>query len=486
MINFKTIYKVLGTLLYIEAVLMMCCLGVTIYFREDDSFTFITSVCLTLLAAIFLKFLGRESNDSLSRRDAYVVVTLSWLAFSLFGAVPFLVGGYIGNFTDAFFESMSGFTTTGATILEGLDKMPHGLLFWRSLTQWIGGLGIVFFTIALLPSMVGGSVRVFAAEATGPIRSKLHPRLSTNAKWIWSVYVLLTLACIGSFMFFGADWFSAVNYGMTSTATGGFAIHDDSKTFFCTPGIEYTCTLFCFLASINFTLFYASIAKFKFKNLFKSTEFKLFLSAILGSTLLITLILLASKDYSNIEEAFRTSLFQVVTFVTTTGLVNDNIGSWPRVIWVLLVLLMVLGGCSGSTSGGIKCIRGVMLWKNISNEFRQILHPNAVLPMRIDGVNVPQQKRVTLLAFLTAYAFICLLAFLVLIAAGYDNTKSITIILSCIGNVGPSLAIDIGPSMSWAMLPVAVKWMCMALMLIGRLEIFSVLVIFTPAFWKES
>lgn len=485
MINFKTIYKVLGTLLYIEAVLMVCCLGVTFYYREDDTFTFLTSVFITILAAILLKFLGRDSNNNLTRRDAYLVVTMSWMAFSLFGALPFLIGGYINNFTDAYFESMSGFSTTGATILTGLDTMPHGLLFWRSLTQWIGGLGIVFFTIALLPSMAGGSVRVFAAEATGPIRSKLHPRLSTNAKWIWSVYVFLTLACIGCFIMFGADWFDAVNYGMTSTATGGFAVHDDTSAFFNNAGIEYTCTLFCFLAGINFTLFYASIAKLKFRNLFKSSEFKLYFSATFVCTIVIAMALVMANHY-DIEEAFRTSLFQVVTFITSTGLVNDNAGQWPRFVWVILALLMVLGGCSGSTSGGIKCIRGVMLWKNIRNEFRQILHPNAVLPMRIDGMNVPQQKRVTLLAFLTAYTMICLLAFLVLIAAGYDNTKSVTIILSCIGNVGPSLSIDVGPSMSWVMLPAAIKWMCMALMLIGRLEIFSVLVIFTPAFWKEN
>ena len=297
--------------------------------------------------------------------------------------------------------------------------------------------------------------------------------------------MLLTLACIGCFILFGADWFDAVNYGMTSTATGGFAIHDDTSVFFNNAGIEYTCTMFCFLAGINFTLFYASIAKLKFKNLFKSSEFRLYFLVTIVCTVVIATVLMLANRY-DVEEAFRTSIFQVVTFITSTGLVNDHAGEWPRVVWVILALLMVLGGCSGSTSGGIKCIRGVMLWKNIRNEFRQILHPNAVLPMRIDGMNVPQQKRVTLLAFITAYTMICLLAFLVLIAAGYDNTKSITIILSCIGNVGPSLSIDVGPSMSWAMLPAAIKWMCMALMLIGRLEIFSVLVIFTPAFWKEN
>ena len=237
MINLKLIYKIIGSLLFIEAALMAMCLIMAIAWGESDIKAFSISIAVTLVCALLLRYLGRKSDNMLSRRDAYLVVTLSWVLFSLFGTLPFMTGGYIKSFTDAYFETMSGFTTTGATIIDDVECLPHGILFWRSLTQWIGGLGIVFFTIALLPSLIGGSVKIFAAEATGPIRMKLHPKLSTSSKWIWMVYLILTVACALSYMFFGMDWFDAVNYSMSTTATGGFSTHNASAAFFHTAAI---------------------------------------------------------------------------------------------------------------------------------------------------------------------------------------------------------------------------------------------------------
>ena len=219
MINTKIIYKILGTLLFIEVSLMLWCLIVAFFYHEDDVPAFIISIIVTALGGIVLKYLGHNADNNLSRRDAYFVVSLAWVVFSLFGTMPYIIGGYISNFTDAFFETMSGFSTTGATILNDVEVLPHGILFWRSLTQWIGGLGIVFFTIALLPSMVGGSTKIFAAEATGPIRTKLHPRLSMSAKWLWAVYITITLACMGCYLLCGMDWYEAINFAMTSAAT---------------------------------------------------------------------------------------------------------------------------------------------------------------------------------------------------------------------------------------------------------------------------
>lgn len=485
MINFRTIYKVIGSLLFIEAFIMFCCFGMAFAYAEDDAMPFLISVIITLFVAFILKYLGRQSNNSLSRRDAYLVVTLSWIIFSLFGTFPFTLSGYLHSFTDAFFETMSGFTTTGATIIDDVEVLPHALLFWRSITQWIGGLGIVFFTIALLPSMVGGSVKVFAAEATGPIKSKLHPKLSTSAKWILSVYLVLTIACTVCFMLYGMNWFDALNYSMASTATGGFSTHNSSTEFFHSPAIEYICTLFCFLSGINFTLLYTSVAKLRIKELINNSEFKFYLTITSVFVLFIMAELIISRGY-DIEHAFRSGAFQVVSFITTTGLFNDDAGKWPHVTWVIFAICMFIGACSGSTSGGFKSIRGVMLLKTIRNELKQILHPNAVLPLKIDGANIPYQKRGALLAFLTTYLILCVLASFVLMVANVDSTNSITIILSCIGNVGPTLGLEIGPTMSWSMLPAYVKWICAALMLIGRLEIFTVLVIFTPSFWKDN
>ncbi len=485
MINHQLICKVLGQLLFLEAVLLMVSLGVSIGYQEDDVFAFLVTIFITIGAGLALKWRGHNADNSMSRRDAYLVVSLAWIVFSFFGTFPFLISGYIHSFTDAYFETMSGFTTTGATILDDVECFPHGLLFWRSLTQWIGGLGIVFFTIALLPSLVGGQTKVFAAEATGPIKTKLHPRLSTSAKWIWSIYLMLTIACIVSYYVAGMNLFDSFNYAMTTTATGGFSTHNSSTEFFHSPALEYICTFFCFLSGVNFTLLYAAVIKFKIKDLFKNSEFKFYVFFVTAFTAFIMVELIAMRNY-DVEHAFRSAVFQVVSFITTTGLFNDDAALWPHVTWVVLAACMFFGACSGSTSGGLKGIRGVMLVKMVKNEFRQILHPNAVLPLKIDGVNVPMQKRVTLLAFLTTYLIICLVISFTMIAMGIDNTNAITITLSCVGNVGPTLGTEIGPTMSWSELPDVAKWFCSLMMLIGRLEIFSVLVILTPAFWREN
>ena len=485
MINQKLLCKILGQLLFLEAVLLFFCLCVSLGYQEDDQFAFLVTILGTVGCGLALKWRGHGADNSMSRRDAYLVVTLSWIVYSFFGTFPFLISGYLNSFTDAYFETMSGFTTTGATIIDDVEALPHGLLFWRSLTQWIGGLGIVFFTIALLPSLVGGQTKVFAAEATGPIKTKLHPRLSTSAKWIWSIYLVLTIACIISYYLGGMNVFDSFNYAMTTTATGGFATHNTSTEFFHSPSLEYICTLFTFLSGINFTLLYAAVIKLKIKNLFKNSEFKFYLLLVVTFTAFIMFELITMRHYE-LEPAFRSAVFQVVSFITTTGLFNDDAALWPHVTWVVLALCMFFGACSGSTSGGIKCIRGVMMFRIVKNEFRQILHPNAVLPLKIDGVNVPNQKRVTLFAFLITYLLICLLISFTMIAMGIDNTNAITITLSCVGNVGPTLGTEIGPTMSWSELPDIAKWFCSLMMLIGRLEIFSVLVILTPAFWKEN
>ena len=333
--------------------------------------------------------------------------------------------------------------------------------------------------------MVGGSTKVFAAEATGPIRTKLHPRLSMSAKWIWMVYLLLTLSCMGCFMVFGMDWWESINYGMTSTATGGFAINNSSIATFQSPALEYVCTFFCFLSGINFTLLYFSVAKLKVKDLLRNAEFKFYIAVIVGSTLFIMWQLMLHNGY-DVEHAFRSAIFQTVAFLTTTGLFSDDAALWPHATWVVLAGCMFMGACSGSTSGAFKCIRGVMVLKVIRNELQQILHPNAVLPLKLNGLNVPMQKRVTLLAFLASYLGMLVIVAFAMMACGIDHTNAITISLSCIGNVGPSLGLEIGPTMSWSMLPGVAKWLCSFMMLVGRLEIFTVLVILTPAFWKKN
>lgn len=484
MINWRIISKIIGSLLFIEAFFMGCCMAMAMSFHEDDVMAFMVSTMQTFCAAFIFLFFGREADNSLSRRDAYVVVTLIWIVFSFFGMFPFLIHGSMTGITDAYFETMSGFTTTGATVIDDVESLPHGLLFWRSLMQWIGGLGIVFFTIAILPSLVGGSVKVFAAEATGPIRSKMHPRLSTSAKWIWSIYLLLTIVCALSFWLAGMNWFDAANYSMSTTATGGFSTHNGT-IFLAKPGIEYLAILFQFLAGINFTLLYVSIFKLRVGSLFRNSEFKMYVTTILIATVWIMYLLITRLDY-NIEPAFRSALFQVVSFITTTGLSNTDAGVWPHITWFILMLLMFMGACAGSTTGGFKSIRVLMLFKVLRNEFRHILHPNAVLPVKMSGQSIPQSRLVTLLATATIYIIMLLVTATIISVSGIDITNALTISLSLISNVGAGLDTNIGPQMSWADLSCGIKWLCSFLMLVGRLEIIAVLVLFTRSFWKEN
>ena len=485
MVNFRIISKIIGSLLFIEAFFMAWCVGLAFLFNEDDRIAFLLSMLLTFGSAFLFLLMGRKAENSLSRHDAFVVVTAVWVIFSFFGMFPFLIHGSIPNVTDAFFESTSGFTTTGASIIDDVEVLPHGILFWRSLMQWIGGLGIVFFTIAILPSLVGGSVKVFAAEATGPIKAKMHPRLSTTAKWIWSIYLLLTVGCGLSFWAAGMNWFDATNYSMTTTATGGFSIHNDSLAFFQSQSIDYIAILFQFLAGINFTLLYISIFKARFRDLLRNSEFKFYICLVLLATLGIMLVLLTQMDYS-LEHAFRSGLFQVVSFMTTTGIFSDDVAQWPHITWIILGAVMFTGACAGSTSGGFKCIRAVMTLKTLRNNFRQILHPNAVLPVKINGQSVPQSRIVALFAFFTLFMLMILVTAGIMLVSGIDMVNSIVIALSCVSNIGPSLSTDIGANITWSAMPDYIKWVLCLLMLMGRLEIMTVLVLFTPSFWKEN
>ena len=485
MLNFKIIYKIIGTLLYIEAAMMSICMGMALYLKDDDSLAFVTSVILTVLGGILFRYLGRNSENSLGRREAYLLVTLTWIIFSFYGALPFIISGYITNFTDAYFETISGFTTTGCSILDDVECLPHGLLFWRTMTQWIGGLGIVFFTIAIIPSLVGGNVKVFSAEATGPIRAKMHPRLSTTAKWIWSIYLVLTIACAICYYVSGMGLFDCLNYAMTTTATGGFATHNASTGYFHNPYIDYTAIIFMFLSGTSFTLLYTTLFKGRIRQFFKNSEFRLYVLMVFVATAAIVVLLVNDNGYK-LADAIRVGLFQVISFTTTTGIFNDDAAKWHHITWVILSICMFMGACSGSTSGGFKCIRSVMVLTILKNEIRRILHPRAVLPVKVNDNNIPYSSQVTLLAFLTAYMLLCLFTYFCMILMGVDSTNSITISISCASNVGPTLGLEIGPTMSWGILPGGVKWMLSALMLMGRLEIFTVVVLFTPSFWKDN
>lgn len=474
----------MGFLLYIETVFLLLCAGVSLIYREDDLNDFLMVAGLTFVVGIILSLLGKGAEKQINRRDGYIVVSFAWLIFSIFGMLPFYISGYIPNITNAFFETMSGFTTTGASILDDIESLPHGLLFWRSMTQWIGGLGIVFFTIAILPIFGVGGVQLFAAEATGPTHDKVHPRIGVTAKWIWTIYLVLTLSETVLLMFGGMNLFDSVCHSLTTTATGGYSTKQASIAFYNSAYIEYVITIFMFLSGINFTLLFLLFIKGKIQKLIHNTELKWYTATVILFTVITTVGLILTSSMG-IEESFRKAIFQVVSLQTTTGFASADYMTWVPFLWALMAIIMFFGGCAGSTAGAMKSIRMVILGKVAKNEFKRIIHPNAILPVRVDKQVISGPIISTVLAFTCIYISIVVISWLTIMALGVGFSESFGIVVSSIGNVGPGLG-KCGPAYTWNALPDAAKWILSFLMLVGRLEIFTVLLLFTPGFWKKN
>ncbi len=483
MINLKAITRIIGILLLLETLFLLLCAGVSFYYRDDALRAFVESGAVTAGAGLLLFFLGKGAFLQLTRRDGYVLVTFAWVAFSLFGMLPFYFSGYIPDVTNAFFETMSGFSTTGATILDNVEILPHGLQFWRCMTQWIGGLGIILFTIAVLPIFGVSGLQVFAAEASGPTHNKVHPRIGITAKWIWSIYASITIVLTLLLMLGGMSWFDSICHAFSTTGTGGFSTHQESIAYYRSPYIEYVISAFMFVCGINFTLLLFFLNR-KFKRFFNDTELRLYFWSIVLFTGCITLILYVNGAPS-LEKAFRDALFQVVAMQTSTGFTTVDYMFWPPVTWGMLLVLMLVGACAGSTTGGLKCIRVAILARVLKNEFKHILHPTAVLPIRINRQVISPTVVSTVLAFCFFYLVITGISILLMLAMGVGFNESIGCVIASIGNMGLSLG-EMGPAYSWNALPALAKWLMAFLMLIGRLELFTVLLLFTPDFWRRN
>ena len=481
-LSYRFIAHLTGQLLAFESMLLLTCCCVSMAYGESDLMAFIISSSVCIAASVMLLVYGRKKENALSRYEAYIVVALSWVFFTIFGMLPYLLGGYIPTVTDAFFETMSGFTTTGATILDNIDSMPHGILFWRSLTQWIGGLGIVCFTIVLLPGFGVSCQMLYLSEATGVTHSKICPKTRVMARYILMVYILLTAIESALLKVGGMGLFDAVCHSMTTTATGGFSTKQESIAYWHSPYIEYVVSLFMLLSAINFSLYIIAV-KGRWKQLWQNVELKWFASSVGLLTLIVSVALILSNGYG-VEEAFRKSLFQVATCHTSCGFATDDYNLWPPFTWMLLIFAMLSGGCTGSTSGGIKNLRMIIVSHCIRNQFRQILHPRAVLPIKAGSML--DNKLVTMvLVFFAAYMSVAFVGWTLLMAFGVGFTESMSTVISAMGNVGPGLG-SFGPAFSWAALPDGAKWILSSLMLIGRLEIFGFLLIFYRATWRGS
>ena len=481
-VSYRFVAYLIGLLLAFESMLLLACCCVSIVYGERDLMSFIVSFAVCLSVSAILLVYGRRRKCAMSRNEGYIVVALSWVFFSVFGMVPYLWGGFIPNITDSFFETMSGFTTTGATILDNIESMPHGILFWRSLTQWIGGLGIVCFTIVLLPGFGASSQMLYLSEATGVTHNKLYPKTRVMARYIFMVYILLTAVESALLMAGGMGLFDALCHSMTTTATGGFSTKQESIAYWHSPYMEYVVSIFMLLSAINFSLYIVAF-KSKWKKLREFVELKWFACSVGLLTLIISAVLFLNNGYSA-EEAFRKSLFQVATCHTSCGFATDDYNLWPPFTWMLLIFAMLSGGCTGSTSGGVKNLRLIIIANCIRNQFRQILHPRAVLPVRVGGL-FDNKLLTTVLVFFAAYLSVAFIGWTLLMAFGVGFTEAMSTVISAMGNVGPGLG-SFGPAFSWAALPDAAKWILSSLMLIGRLEIFGFLLIFYRSTWKGS
>jgi trk system potassium uptake protein TrkH len=473
----------MGFLLFIEAGFLSVCTALSAFYEGADLPAFIISTLIIIAVGIPLSYAGKRAERKLSRKDGYVVVTFAWILFSLFGMLPYYISGFIPDITNAFFETMSGFTTTGASILDDIESLPHGLLFWRSMTQWIGGMGIVIFTIAVLPIFGVGGIQLFAAEATGPKFDKITPRIDVTAKWIWTIYFGLTITETVLLMAGDMPLFDSMCHAMTTTATGGFSTKQASIAAFNSPYIEYVTIVFMFLSGINFSLLYLLFLKGSIKRIFSDTEIRWYVKTILLFTVIITIGLLLTSTM-DIEEAFRKASFLVISLQTTCGFITADYMQWAPPLWMLTTVITYCGACAGSTSGGIKCIRAVIMARIAKNEFRQILHPNAVLPVRVNGLSVSATTKSTVLAFFVVFVLLVFIGWFVMMIIGLDFDDAYSVVISSLANVGPGIGMC-GPAFSWDALPDAAKWLSTVYMLIGRLELFTVLLLLSPVFWKK-
>ncbi|NNF36334.1 MAG: TrkH family potassium uptake protein [Saprospiraceae bacterium] len=487
MINFKIVSYIVGVLLILLGGIMLTSLIFSLGIDQECTNAILkASITSSGIGAIIWWF-SKGGNKRIGKREGYLIVACGWLSISIFSALPYLFSDIFPSATDAIFESVSGLTTTGATVLNDIEVIPHGLLFWRSLTQWIGGMGIIVLTVAIFPLLGIGGVELFVAEAPGPTSDKIHPRIKETAKRLWFIYVGLTVTLTIILSIGGMSGFDAINHGLTTMATGGFSTKNASMAYFDQPALQYPITFFMFLAGINYTVIYFGL-KGKLKKVWQSDEFKAYLLLVAILIIYITITHYNNTDH-DLETSFRYVSLQVISIITTTGYVTMDYTSVTPSITIIFFTLLFLGACAGSTSGGIKIIRHVTLLKNSVLEFKRILHPKAVIRIKVDQKLVPGRIMTHILVFFLLYLTIFVVGSAIMSVILKDFNQplltSMGAVATSLGNVGPAIA-ELGPMDNFSSIPALGKWFLLFIMLLGRLELFTILIIFTPYFWRMN
>ena len=495
--NKKLILYIVGMLLVFNGGAMLISSLVSLIVDDGAVREITLSATIVIISGLFLMSFFKNNSRKINKRDGYLIVTIGWLTMVFSGMVPYYLTDSITYFPNLLFETMSGYTTTGSTIINDVEALPKSIIFWRSMTHWLGGMGIIVLAIAILPLLGIGGMQLFSAEApgTGISSDKIHPRISDTAKRLWMIYVGLTIAETILLNFAGMSFFDAINNSMSNIASGGFSSKNESIGYWNNmPFVQYIIIIFMFLAGTNFILIYFGLTG-KIKKIIQNTEFKWYVSFISVFTIIVTTVLFISVDlnetdifhpqvYGKFESSFRHALFQVVAITTTTGFVTGDFISWTPFITMFFFGIMFLGGSSGSTSGGVKILRHLILIKNGILEFKRSLHPNAIIPLRHNNSVVEKPIVIHVLAFFILYLILFIIGAGVLSLLGLDFISAIGGAASSIGNVGPALG-TLGPLSNFDSLPVLAKYWCSFLMLVGRLELFTVLILFTPFFWKD-
>jgi trk system potassium uptake protein len=478
----KPLVKIIGLMLVFEGLFMLTCVPFSIYYGSTDLVPILISAGITTGTGGLMWFVRRKYDEhEIGKREGYLIVSLTWVIISFFGALPFYISGAIPSFTDAYFETMSGFSTTGASILRDIEIVPKGLLFWRSMTHWIGGMGIIVLSIAILPFLGFGGMSLFWAEVPGPEKEKLHPRIAVTARRLWGIYAMLTLAMVIMLMLGGMNLFESLCHAFGALSSGGFSPKNTSLAGY-SPYVQYVAALFMFLAGTNFTLHYLML-RGRFKKAISGIELRTYILVLIIPSILIAIALILERNYG-VEQAWRAALFNVVSIVTCTGFANEDYMLWPNYAWFLIFLLMFVGGMAGSTSGGIKIVRHVILFKNVSMILKKLRHKSAVIPIRLDNKPISPLIIHNVLAIFFLYMITFGIGSFLLTVTGLDIISSMGSVVTCMGGIGPGLATT-GPVANYAHLHDFAKWVLSFMMLLGRLELFTLLIIFHPAFWKR-
>lgn len=481
--NIATVFRVLGILLMLFSLTHLVPLAVSILYNDGEHLIFLLSFIITLIIGLVIWVPSQQNSNELKTRDGFLLTSLFWIVLGLFGSMPFMMNSYQPlSISDAVFESISGLSTTGATVISGLDTMPKSLLYYRQQLQWLGGIGIIVIAIAILPLLGIGGMQLYRAEA-GPIKdNKLTPRIAETAYWLFFIYAMLTIVCAFCYWLAGMSGFDAISHSFATISIGGFSTHDASLGYFDSPLIWMIASVFMFIAALNFTLHFYTYKRLSFRHYLSDSESRFYFFFILGAAVAVVACLFVFRVDRYLDNAAWHAIVQTVSIATTTGFTTTNFSAWPSFIPISLFFLSCVGGCAGSTGGGLKAIRVVLIAKQGWRELQQLVHPNAVIPLKLNRRTVPVHVLSAVWSFLAIYGLAFLVILILLQACGLDFFSAYAATISSLNNVGPSLGVA---TENYASLSAAAKWVLCLSMLLGRLEIFTLLVIFTPAFWRD-